>query len=119
MGQERATPLMTNRARAVWSDDRLQELLDAREAVKQMMTGPGWEAVQAVLDEEISKIDHELDHGPAKEQAEYAHKHGRRSALRAADDAARGIIALADTREKKAQQQEDARRAGASERQAA
>lgn len=100
---------MVNRVGRVWSgDDSLPELIEAAEAVERMMATPGWAAVQAVIEAEVATIDAKLDRGHAKEAAEYAKAHGRRSALRAADDAARAIIGRAAELQEREQARADA-----------
>jgi len=76
----------------VWGDDALPDLVEAGEQVQNLLFSPGWLAVQKIVDCEIATIDGELDYGRPKEQAEYAYQHGRRSALRAVEDAARAIL---------------------------
>ena len=96
--------LAVNHVRDEWAgDENLPDLINARDAVESMMRGPGWKAIQSVLTREIATIDRTLDDGKPKEAAEYAQAHGRRSALRAADEAARAIIQVATQREHDAQ----------------
>ena len=95
--------LAVNHVRDEWrDDDSLPALIDARDAVERLKAHPGWKAVQIILTREIATIDRELDEGRPKEAAEYAQAHGRRSALRAADEAARAIIQVATQREQQA-----------------
>jgi hypothetical protein len=92
-------------------------LIEVAEHVERLRNSPGWQFVQHVLNAEVATIDRELDEGGAKEAADYAKQHGRRSALRASDEAARAIIAEAFRRREQAEQ-EDAGES-ASERMAA
>jgi hypothetical protein len=89
---ERATPALSRHVRDVWPSEDLPGLLEAAEAVEGVVTHPGWDAIQEVISREIATIDRELDFGSAKDAAEYAKAHGRRSALRSADEAAKAII---------------------------
>ena len=96
---------MVNSVDRVWSGERtLPELIEAAEAVERMMATPGWDAVQRVIGEQVAAIDSSLDHGPAKEAADYAKQHGRRSALRSADEAARAIVGRAAKRRREAEE---------------
>lgn len=110
---------MTRHVRNVWGDGQLPELIEAAEAVERLKSSAGWEAVRLVLHAEIATIDRELDEGAAKEAADYAKQHGRRSALRAADEAARAIIGEALRRRKEAEQATEDAGESASERMAA
>lgn len=102
---ERAEPAMTRHISNVWGGDgALPELIESAEAVERMLVTTGWRVVQRVLAEEIAMIDRELDAGPAKEAADYAKQHGRRSALRSSEEAARAVIAVAARRRTAAEQ---------------
>lgn len=96
---------MTRHVSDVWPDDRLPELIEAREAVQRTLDSPGWRAIQDLLACEIATIDSELEHGPTKEAAGYAKALGRRSAIRASQEAAKAIIEKANRREQQAIEQ--------------
>lgn len=115
MADEKALPAMTRHVRNVWGrDDQLPELIEHAEAVERMMESSAWIAVSEVLGAEVATIDRELDHGHAKEAVEYAKKHGQRSALGAAGDAARAIISEAARRRSDAERDVQASGAGES-----
>jgi hypothetical protein len=115
------SPAMTRHVRNVWGPEQLPELIEAAEAVERLADSPGWKAVQRVLDAEVATIDREMDNGAAKEAADYAKQHGRRSALRASVEAAGAIIGEAVRRREQAEQAQEEEDAGesASERMAA
>jgi len=105
MAERGATPAMVRHVRDEWPAAKLPELSEEAEAVERVLSHPGWYAVQRILDREIATIDRVLDEGPALDAASYAKAHGRRSALRAADEAARAIIVEADRQRMQAEQQ--------------
>jgi hypothetical protein len=102
---ERATPAFTRHVREEWPAEKLPELIEQAEAVERLLAHPGWYAVQRVLDREIATIDRVLDTGLPKEAAAYAKEHGRRGALRAADEAARAIIEQAARQRHRAEEE--------------
>jgi hypothetical protein len=112
---------MTRHVRKLWSSDALPELITTAEVVERLLGSPGWQAIERVLAAEVATIDSELDHGAAKEAADYAKQHGRRSALLAAREAATAIVGEARQRALKAEEEQLASDAGesASERMAA
>src|ERR1019366_1921912 len=102
---ERAVPAFTRHVRNIWhGDERLPELLEASDQVERLVAHPGWKALHQVLSAEIATIDRELDEGAPKEAAEYAQAHGRRSALRASEEAAKAILDHAVVRRVKAEE---------------
>lgn len=71
----------------------MQDLFAAGEAVEDLQAHPGWLHIVRLLEWEISTIDHTLDGRLVPlSQAEYAMAHGRRSGLRAFEDAAGAIL---------------------------
>ena len=98
----RTDPAITRHVKTVWPDDRLSELIDAREAVERLTVSHGWQCIQSLLSEEIATIDSTLERGAAKDAPEYAKQLGRRSALKAADEAAKAIVEQANVREQNA-----------------
>jgi len=67
-------------------------LIESADAVEHMLGTPGYQAVQKLIEAEIELIDQKLDRAPLREASEYAHAHGRRSALLAFSDAAQAIL---------------------------
>ena len=110
----RALPAFTNQVRDLWrGDEQLPGLLEAAEQVERLVAHPGWTAVQRVLSGQIATIDRELDEGAPKDAAGYAQQHGRRSALRAAEEAAKAILEHARSRRQVAEEKARARDAAA------
>lgn len=107
---ERGAPALTRHVRDVWRD--VPELIDAAEGVEQLLRHPGWHAVHRILDREVATIDRQLDEGPPRDLGEYAKAHGRRGALRAAEEAATAIVGESQRARKRAEEE-------AAERQAA
>jgi hypothetical protein len=105
---------MTRHVRKLWPPDQLPELIETAERVESLLGSVGWRAVERVLAAEVATIDSELDHGSAKEAADYAKQHGRRSALLAAGEAARAIVGEAQQRRVNAEQDAQAKDAGES-----
>jgi hypothetical protein len=105
---------MTRHVRKLWPPEMLPELIEAAEAVERLLGSPGWNAIAEVIAAEVATIDSELDHGPAKEAADYAKQHGRRSALLAANEAARAIVGEAVRRREEAEEAAKASDAGES-----
>jgi hypothetical protein len=89
---ERATPAFTRHVRDVWPPDELPKLIEAAEAVERLLAHPGWNAIQEVISREIAMIDQVLDDGPVRDAGHYAKAHGRRGALRGAQQAAEAIM---------------------------
>lgn len=83
----------------------LEQLVEAGDRARALLSSPDWGTLAVVLNAEISKIDRELD-GKWKEpltQAEFAGRHGRRSGLTAPERALRLLIDRAETRLKEQQ----------------
>jgi hypothetical protein len=99
-----ATPAFTRHVREEWPTEKLPELLEQAEAVERLLSQPGWQAVQRILDREIATIDRTLDTGLPKEAAAYAKEHGRRGALRSFDEAAWAIVEEANRQRQNAEQ---------------
>lgn len=75
--------------------EQLRALLDDAEHVERLVAHHGWAVVQRVIGWQVEAIDARLDGGPAKEAADYAKEHGRRSALRSSEEAARAFLEVA------------------------
>lgn len=70
-----------------------QDLFEAAEAVNAMIAHPGWRHIERLLAYEIATIDVGMDDtAEPLTQAQYAHRHGRRSGLRGMSQAADAII---------------------------
>ena len=72
----------------------LQLLFRAGESVADVRAHPGWAVVQGLLRTEIAHLDRKLDGTTVLSQAEYAHLHGQRRGLKAAEAAASTLEAL-------------------------
>lgn len=100
---ERTSPTLIRHVDDLWAETH--ELIEDAEAVERLLESAAWSAVRRVLAAEVATIDRELDHGRAKEAADYAMQHGRRGALLAFEDAAKAIIERAQARRSKAEDQ--------------
>lgn len=113
---------MVRHVRDLWrGEDQLAALIETAETVERVLSDPGYSAVRSVLDREIATIDRDLE-GAAKDAAEYAKQLGRRSALRAFDEAAKAIVEVAAEQRRRAEEKahrDDAAARVASERTAA
>jgi len=90
----------------VYPDTRT--LAESAETVEAMLGQPGYQAVRKLIGVEVESIDRKLDHAPLREASEYAHAHGRRSALLAFEDGAHAIIERAQQRVAADQEEIDA-----------
>jgi hypothetical protein len=79
-------PIYTSHVREAFPD--LRELFRAGEAVQGLVFDHGWQAVVAVVSQEIEAIDRKLDGPNPLSHVEYAHLHGQRRGLRGMRDAA-------------------------------
>lgn len=94
---DRPEPAFTRHVRDAWGKrDQLPQLIDAAEAVKQTMATPGWTHIQAMLHAEIATIDRVCDTARELSLHDYAKAHGRRGALRGAEEAAKAIVGIAE-----------------------
>lgn len=89
----------------------LEQLVEAGDRARALLSSPDWGVLAAVLGAEIAKIDRELD-GKWKEpftQAEFAGRHGRRGGLTAPERALYLLIDRAETRlaEQRAKHEQD------------
>jgi hypothetical protein len=74
-----------------WS---LERIFHAGEAVEDLLSHPGWEVIDGLLQAEVDTVDKRLDTDrPLDSRAEYAAAHGRRGGLLAARRAAGTVLA--------------------------
>lgn len=100
----KADPSLTRHVDALWGGrENAQALLTAGRAVDRLADSEGVKAVRAVLALEIDSIDRKLDGAPLENASEYAHFHGRRSALNAFDEAALAIEQRSEQRRENAE----------------
>lgn len=92
-----ANPRLKRHVDTMWPD--FQTLWAKGMAVEDLQGHPGWEAVLAVLDQELATIGVSLeDSNIPLSQAEYALAHGRMGGLRAARQAVQVILETAAKR---------------------
>lgn len=87
-----------NHVKAVYPGPRSVELFDAADVVTDFMRHPGWHLVGQLVDAERSDLDARLDGRLLDTRAEYASLHGKRAALRAFEEAAHALVAVAERR---------------------
>jgi hypothetical protein len=75
-----------------------EALQGAADDVRGLLAHPGWAHVCRLLDAEVTDLDRKLDGGLLETRAEYAHLHGQRRALGAAQGIAHAIVSVADDR---------------------
>lgn len=95
---DRPEPAFTRHVRDAWGADQLPELIEAAEAVEQTLASPGWAHIERILHAEIATIDRVCDTAREMTLHDYAKAHGRRGALRSAEEAAKAIIGIAEQR---------------------
>lgn len=101
--------------RDLWPD--LEHLLEAGESVAQVVSHPGWEAVQTLLQADIDAISGELERFRRPlAQADYAMCHGRIGGLKAALAAVDTIVGCAERRRVDEQARHEAAAESAAER---
>jgi hypothetical protein len=98
---ERSEPEFSNHVRRIYSS--LDELFEAGEAVRSLVTHPGWVHISRLIEEKIAEIDFSLDGRLLATRSEYAHQHGQRHGLRAMQQAADAIVAVAERKRREQQ----------------
>jgi hypothetical protein len=101
-----AVPAYSNLTRRIYGSD-LSGLFEAGEAVRALVAHPGWVHVSRLVEEEIAQIDFSLDGRLRDTRAEYAFDHGRRSGLRAMQQAADAIVHVAEHERDKQQRKHE------------
>lgn len=112
MSRDNAPTSLYNHVDRVFPDTRT--LTESAEHVATVEGHPGFQAIKALLHNEVDLIDRRLDSGPLNSAEEYAHAHGRRGALLSFEQAIPAIVERAKQREKQAEQ--EAARESAAER---
>lgn len=82
----------------VGEPDSLDRLLRAAESARDMLVGPGWEAVVTLLGRKVEEIDRQLDGALLETRADYAHRHGQRAGLLALESSVKALIERAESR---------------------
>jgi hypothetical protein len=103
----RENPSLTHHTEQEFGGD-LRTLQEVARNVAEVAMHPGWEAIVAILDAEADAINEAMQRRKPLKKAEYVYRHGRLGGLQAAVEAIPSILAVADRREKQAQEAADA-----------
>lgn len=98
---ERPDPSFTNLVGEAFGD--LDALFSAGDAVGELIAHPGWACLTRLVGLRVAGLDAALDGRLLESRAEYARLTGQRSGVRAVEEAAHAIVAVAD-RERAKQQ---------------
>lgn len=108
MGSIRSERVDRRALRHVRKDTPLQELLDAAEEVRGLLSHPGWAHVEAAIAAEVDAINRRLNSGDEPlSRAQYAKSHGRLGGLLYVREALDAIVQRADERYREQQRKHE------------